>query len=175
MVKVWRMSDNIFDPREQCQQNPPKPLTLEDLAEIGVLYYHVPEKSGLEKIAKERGYDSRDEVTINKEKLPNYEEKIKQFFEEHLHTDEEIRYIIDGKGYFDVRNKNDKWIRILSEPGDLLILPAGIYHRFTPDHDDYIHVTRLFQGVPQWQAHNRSNTTDLMNERKEYVSKIGCN
>jgi 1,2-dihydroxy-3-keto-5-methylthiopentene dioxygenase len=175
MVKVWRMSDNISDPREQCQQNPPEPLTLEDLAEIGVLYYHVPEKSGLEKIAKERGYDSRDEVTINKEKLPNYEEKIKQFFEEHLHTDEEIRYIIDGKGYFDVRNKNDKWIRILSEPGDLLILPAGIYHRFTPDHDDYIHVTRLFQGLPKWQAHNRSNITDLMNERKEYVSKIGCN
>ena len=106
MVKIWRMSDNISDPRDECQKNPCEPLTLEDLAGVGVLYYHIPEKTGIEKIAQERGYDYRDEVTINREKMPNYEEKIKQFFEEHLHTDEEIRYIIEGHGYFDVRDKN---------------------------------------------------------------------
>lgn len=44
--------------------------------------------------------------------------KVKKFAAEHLHTDDEIRFILGGKGYFDVRDAtSDTWIRVEVEKG----------------------------------------------------------
>lgn len=66
-------------------------------------------RTRLEEICKSRGYNYRDEVVVSREKLLNYDERIRSFFEEHLHVDEEVRYILDGCGYFDVRNEKAKF------------------------------------------------------------------
>ena len=81
----------------------------------------------------------KDLIEICPDKLENYE-KVKNFFREHMHADEEIRYCLEGSGYFDVHDKDDKLIRIRIREGDMIIVPAGIYHRFTLDIAKYTKV-----------------------------------
>lgn len=123
----------------------------------------------LAKIREERGYNYMDMVNCCPDKLPNYETKIKNFFEEHIHLDEEIRYCVDGSGYFDVRDVDDRWIRIALGTGDLIIIPEGIYHRFTMDSADYIKAMRLFVGEPVWTPYNRTVIEEDHPSRVKYV------
>jgi len=133
------------------------------LDRLGVLYWHMDTKEPLSnpeltKIRADRSYKNHDIIAVSATALPNYEQKIKDFFEEHLHEDEEIRFVLEGSGYFDVRDTFDpreRWIRIEVNAGDMIVLPAGIWHRFTLDSNNYIRAMRLFQDLPKWQCHNR--------------------
>ncbi|XP_005104552.1 1,2-dihydroxy-3-keto-5-methylthiopentene dioxygenase [Aplysia californica] len=179
MVQAWYMEiTNETDFRQPNKTNPPRHVTLEELYE----------KTGMECISidanswqtnqeyanlkVERGVTSEDVVELSRVKLDNFEERMKRFFVEHIHTDPEIRYVEAGSGYFDVRDRDEKWIRIWIQQNDLIILPAGIYHRFTLDTiNDHIKLQRLFLGNPAWEAINRPEA-DAHHVRKQYAMKM---
>ncbi|KAL6477506.1 hypothetical protein MHYP_G00133410 [Metynnis hypsauchen] len=176
-IEAWYMDESAEDQRLPHRLEPNKPVSLEDLQRIGVFYWKLnadiyendPE---LQRIREERGYSYMDIITIHPDKLPNYEDKLKMFYEEHLHLDDEIRYILEGRAYFDVRDRNDRWIRIAMTKGDLITLPAGIYHRFTLDETNYTKAMRLFVGEPVWKAYNRP--ADDFEIRQKYVQLLKC-
>ncbi|KAM0714288.1 hypothetical protein Q7P37_010075 [Cladosporium fusiforme] len=151
-----------------------RPVDPEYLTALGIAHYYFPDDlESVNKIAAERSYKNRDEIEISPTLLPGYEEKVKNFFHEHLHEDEEIRYILGGGGYFDVRSKDDDWVRIRLEKGDLMIMPAGIYHRFTTDDQNYTKALRLFKEDPKWTPLQRGGETDQNPYRKEYLNTTG--
>jgi len=177
-VLAWVINEAFHgDQREDHKHNPMQEVPLSRLADLGVLYWRIEcasweTSAELARIRTERGYKNHDIVNITRDTLPNYDEKLKIFFSEHLHEDEEIRFVLDGTGYFDIRDENDKWIRIAVEKGDMIVLPAGMYHRFTLDTKNYVKALRLFQDAPKWIALNRDpalNTLSARNTYKQWV------
>lgn len=102
----------------------------ETLDALGVLRWHIPVdaegkwQSQVDTIADERHYKNRDICFVTKEGMgEQFETNLKKFYSEyvalsmycthqmltrterHMHEDEEIRYIIEGGGYFDVRGE----------------------------------------------------------------------
>lgn len=67
----------------------------------------------LNEIRANRGYTYTDIVNVTPDKLPDFSNKIIAFYREHIHYDEEIRYCVEGSGYFDVRGANNEWIRLV--------------------------------------------------------------
>lgn len=154
------MDSSEEDQRQPHQLEPNEDVPVADLDKYGVLSwsgitgegensflkmilaylfstYIYQDDEKLAEIKMERGYTYTDIITISPEKLPEYDKKIKSFYREHIHYDEEIRLLLEGTGYFDIRDENDRWIRIALEAGDMIILPEGIYHRFTIDAKNY--------------------------------------
>lgn len=170
-MSIYEYIESNEDPRKPHDSG--KFYSKEQLASFGVELYSNVTQPTVDAIATKRGFPSRDEVTVSRESLGDkYDSSLAKFFEEHLHEDEEIRFILDGAGYFDVRGPQDKWVRIKVVGGDLVVLPKGIWHRFTVDDSDYIKALRLYKAVPKWTPIARSSENEQVETRKEYEKMV---
>jgi len=183
------MAVEVKDQTAENRLCPNQPVTKEEIADLGVLSWHVPPTGEypakavpwnpsdipdpvLAAVRTKRGYNYADIITCSEECLPDYHNKLKDFFKEHIHSDEEVRYIIKGSGYFDVRDRADRWIRIKLDAGDLIVLPEGIYHRFTMDSRNFTQAMRLFKGEPVWTPINRPADENL--SRQRYLERFSA-
>lgn len=142
--------------RAYLLDQPDHALSGADLSAEGILYWQLPTDEAsyaapLQEIRAARGYVQMDEVNLRPD-TPNLEPLLDKFFTEHLHTDEEIRFVVAGAGIFDLRDREDRWMRVHVVPGDLVIVPANKYHRFALEDDRTITCKRLFQNSDGWAA-----------------------
>jgi len=134
-------------------------ISTADLAAVGVLAERLELQSeafqpALDTLKAQRGYVEQDIVELNPD-TPGLDELCAKFEGEHLHTDDEVRYVLEGEGIFDLRSKDDRWMRVTVEPGDLLVVPANLHHRFLLTSRKHIRCVRLFKDSSGWVPHYR--------------------
>jgi 1,2-dihydroxy-3-keto-5-methylthiopentene dioxygenase len=138
--------------RSYLLDQPNRSFVADDLRKFGVLHWRLPlagSEAEIARIKSSRGYVDQDEVALSKE-TPNLEAICAKFDKEHYHTLDEVRFVVDGEGIFDVRDSNDQWVRIEVNAGDLIIIPANKYHRFYLTPAKKIRCVRLFLNNEGW-------------------------
>ena len=130
------------------------PISRERLIEEGVLNEQLSlEPSAyqpkMDELKSERGYIEQDQVELRPD-TPNLEAICQKFDDEHLHSEDEVRFVLEGEGIFDIRSRDDRWMRVKVEAGDLIVVPADRYHRFELTSLQTIHCVRLFQDTSGW-------------------------
>ena len=123
-----------------------------ELVRVGVLHERLPlddYQGALDRLKAARGYVAQDIVELRPE-MPNLQAVCDKFKDEHLHRDDEVRFVLAGAGIFDIRSAEGRWLRLEVEASDLIVVPADLYHRFFLTERQEIRCVRLFKDAAGW-------------------------
>ena len=102
-----------------------------------------------EELKRDKGYATRDMVVIH-EAIPGLADMLAKFDKIHLHTDDEVRYILAGKGYFGFVEPDGKQFLLEVAAGDYINVPANAEHWFEMKDSKRIKAVRYFIDTKGW-------------------------
>jgi 1,2-dihydroxy-3-keto-5-methylthiopentene dioxygenase len=121
-----------------------------------ILAAYAPE---IERLKAEGGYVTADVIDVTPE-TPGLEAMLNRFNTEHWHDEDEVRFIIEGRGLFHIRPREGQVVSITVESGDLLRVPRGTWHWFDLCNERRIRAIRLFQDMSGWTPHYTQSGAD---------------
>ena len=155
----WRIGSRlIHEPthdlqRRERRRNPPLPslhttdaaIVAEELSQRGIRFQQWPTHGELDatssqeeilaaysaeiaQVQADGGYQTVDAISLGPDH-PQRAELRQKFLSEHTHSEDEVRFFVDGKGLFCL-HIGDEVLQVLCERNDWLSVPAGTRHWF---------------------------------------------
>lgn len=104
----------------------------------------------IQRLKIENGYQSVDVIRLSSDH-PKKLELRNKFLSEHTHSEDEVRFFVEGSGIFYLR-VNGKVYMTLCERGDLISVPTGVKHWFDMSENPQLTCIRLFTTPDGWVA-----------------------
>ncbi|MGB6974553.1 MAG: cupin domain-containing protein [Terracidiphilus sp.] len=161
-----------FPPEDRIVENEPEVRA--ELAALGIDYERwsldrVPPDCSAEEVLaayageiaemKHRGgYVTADVIDVNPA-TANLEAMLAKFDKEHTHSEDEVRFILAGRGIFFL-HIGGRVASVEVGPGDMLRVPRGTTHWFTLCEDRRIRAIRWFQDTTGWTPHYTGSGVD---------------
>ena len=116
--------------------------------------------SDVERLKQQYGYTTVDVIRVGPktENIPALREK---FLSEHTHTEDEVRFFVEGSGSFYL-HIGDKVYQAICTRGDLISVPANTKHWFDAGEEPSFTALRVFTDTSGWVPHY---TGDTISER----------
>lgn len=102
----------------------------------------------IDQMKRRGGYVTADVIDVKPE-TPNLDAMLARFDKEHTHSEDEVRFILAGRGIFFL-HLGGKVYSVEVGPGDMLRVPRGTTHWFTLCEDRRIRAIRWFQQTEGW-------------------------
>jgi 1,2-dihydroxy-3-keto-5-methylthiopentene dioxygenase len=128
--EVWPLEDRV-DPSA-----PPE----------AILAAYAPE---IDDLKTRGGFVTADVIDVRPD-TPNLDIMLQKFNKEHTHTEDEVRFILQGSGVFHINPGDRPVFGIEVHAGDLISVPMGTRHWFDLCGDRRIRAIRLFQDTSGW-------------------------
>jgi len=88
-----------------------------------------PTRRRIERLKAQGGYVTADVIDVTPQ-TPALETMLAKFNREHWHDEDEVRFIVRGRGLFHIHPREGKVMALEVEAGDLIRVPRGTWHWF---------------------------------------------
>jgi 1,2-dihydroxy-3-keto-5-methylthiopentene dioxygenase len=109
-------------------------------------------QSKIDELKARGGYVTADVIDVRPE-TPGLDAMLARFNSEHWHDEDEVRFIVEGRGLFHIHPAEGPVFAIEVEAGDLIRVPKGTHHWFDLCGERRIRAIRLFQDPSGWTPH----------------------
>lgn len=107
-------------------------------------------RPSIDRLVGECGYQTMDVIRLERG-TPNTEPMRKKFLDEHQHSEDEVRFFVEGRGAFYL-HVDGRVYQTVCVKGDLISVPAGTKHWFDMGSDPEFTAIRLFNNQEGWIA-----------------------
>ncbi|MGP3593908.1 1,2-dihydroxy-3-keto-5-methylthiopentene dioxygenase [Vagococcus sp. WN89Y] len=109
----------------------------------------------IDKLVAEKGYQSWDVISLRADN-PQKEAMRAKFLNEHTHSEDEVRFFVEGAGLFCLHIGSEVY-QVLCEKNDLISVPAGTPHWFDMGSEPNFTAIRIFDNPEGWVAQFTGN------------------
>lgn len=113
----------------------------------------------IEELKASGGYVTADVIDVHPD-TPGLEAMLAKFSSEHWHDEDEVRFVVEGRGLFHIHPEGAPVFAVEVEAGDLIRVPRGTHHWFDLCVDRRIRAIRLFQDPSGWTPHYTGSGID---------------
>ena len=103
----------------------------------------------IETLKKRGGYVTADVIDVKPDTV-GLDAMLAKFSIEHRHDEDEVRYIVEGRGLFHINPPSSPVAALEVEAGGLIRVPRGTLHWFDLCGERRIRAIRLFQDTAGW-------------------------
>lgn len=111
-----------------------------------ILTAYAPE---IGRLKSQGGYVTADVINVTAD-TPGLDAMLAKFDKEHTHSEDEVRFTVEGRGVFWVHPEGRTVFALEVAAGDLVNVPAGTRHWFHLCDDRTIRCIRLFEDPSGW-------------------------